>query len=794
MEIEDFHDLKVGSLVLARYEEDQEIYRAKVEKIVEEHGKRKVQVRFIDYGNSSQLGLESLFPWEKRYEVIRPQAVHCRMQLFSGQELREEESEEFRSVMRSLGPLSMKVHRVSAGDKEDVKLVVSLYHDGRDVLKDLPLLAGHFSEESVYQLSDLSNSVQLCSSVAIEALSAREKVEGWLQDREKERRENKISGKGNSRTDSGKERGKKEIKERSYKKDGQTSGKEERKSPEPEPVEKVFTFPSEDIRPQYEGKADTFVPPLASKSRLNANLGDQFSVTLSHVESPDEIYIATDRLIQTITWLDEELNNKRIETPAKVQEVKIGTVWMWNLSNDQYERVEVVKINHEAATVEVQLLDSGAHQGQIEISQLLRVPDGLARNLPGLVVRCHLSGIEATPEATLIVRKLLPLYRRFSAKVTDLSSQDSCGLEFIMDGEVMNKVLVEENLAVPILPKPGQVKENMASLTQQGVQSDRNKSLENDKNLSGSISLEEWDPMAEDYDDLDNNYRARDDDLEFVHSRYQSRQAVCPFYLKTGHCYKGEMCEERHTRLRHGAVTTDLLDVANTIETLDQPIIPTLGTTVRVHITHINSPTSFYVTFPHGDTNILTLTDEAKKYSVISSKYLELHSSMQESYRLKSRVLIPTSLPAPNTMVAVKVSGEWLRALVMDFVDSQNNLEVFLIDSGRVETVGLEDVRRLQDTFTILPCQALQAELSLVEPQNGGWTSEAALTMERLAGSADYMAGRVVMVSANKQLVMEIWSVKGEVEVDLCEELCQLGQAVKVTSSVKKRPSNVCPG
>ena len=56
--MEEYLRLEVDSLVLARYEVDQEIYRAKVER--KEERERKVKVRFSDYGNSSQLGLDNL--------------------------------------------------------------------------------------------------------------------------------------------------------------------------------------------------------------------------------------------------------------------------------------------------------------------------------------------------------------------------------------------------------------------------------------------------------------------------------------------------------------------------------------------------------------------------------------------------------------------------------------------------------------------------------------------------------------------------------------------------------------
>ena len=81
--------------MLARYEADQNIYRARVERVTEDGGERTVLVRFFDYGNASELGLESLFPWESRYDVIKPQAVTCRLRSYRSQELSREQLQEF---------------------------------------------------------------------------------------------------------------------------------------------------------------------------------------------------------------------------------------------------------------------------------------------------------------------------------------------------------------------------------------------------------------------------------------------------------------------------------------------------------------------------------------------------------------------------------------------------------------------------------------------------------------------------------------------------------------------------
>ena len=138
---EEFSDLEEGSLVLARYSEDQQIYRAQVEKvqIKETGGQKTVQVRFFDYGNSDELGVDSLFRWEERYDLIKPQAVSCRLTSSTNQLLSHQQTEEFSSTMRSFGKMRLRVLEVVhsgdsvgtclGGQRSGPDLVVQLFQD-----------------------------------------------------------------------------------------------------------------------------------------------------------------------------------------------------------------------------------------------------------------------------------------------------------------------------------------------------------------------------------------------------------------------------------------------------------------------------------------------------------------------------------------------------------------------------------------------------------------------------------------------------------------------------------------
>jgi len=93
--------LVVGGLILARYSDDGNVYRARVVKVVD----NTVTVRYIDYGNAEEGLLQSsLYTWDPALEVIPAQALLCCFSLpdgakFSGA-LDDNEMQKFREVMQ----------------------------------------------------------------------------------------------------------------------------------------------------------------------------------------------------------------------------------------------------------------------------------------------------------------------------------------------------------------------------------------------------------------------------------------------------------------------------------------------------------------------------------------------------------------------------------------------------------------------------------------------------------------------------------------------------------------------
>ena len=756
LSVEEFALLREGSLVLARFS-DQQIYRAQVEKVLLKSGQKTVRVRFFDYGNSDQVGVESLYRWEERYDLIKPQAVACALASCLVEQISQDLSEEFSSTMRSFGKMGLRVVKVlHSGDsvrtclggkrRSGPDLLVQLTKDDACVatsLKQSTLLREMFAvkDEAVFIRED--------------GMSFREKVEHFL------------SYEGERDTPPPPEiihhqvqnKKKKEGKSRASVADSsgglQTERKIGRKKVDQEDPPS-FPFPAEDIRAEYKEKVAKFIPPRPVKSPgLKIQLGEVLSFRMSYIKDTEEFYILPGQRYSQRVKVQPQPGQRLV--PAMAEEVELDTVWMVKLE-DFPERCLVLQVDREAGTVDLQGIDSGLQQSGLPLSHLFRVPDGPARDLPGLVVRCHLSGLfSKSREATEIMRDLFPSSKEVEARLTDLFNGESFGLDVICPNmEIFNDVLVTLNLAEVSF------QEISGSL---------------DVKMETETAENNWDPMADDYMDYSNNYKTTDEDIGFATDGYRSKQVVCPFFQNYGRCYKGELCEDKHVQLRAAAVTADKEEVV--INTLDQPEIPSRDRQVLLWISHIYSPSNFYVTFPHGDRDILTLSEEARK-ARHSREFLALFAEMQESYQGQSRGHGMESLPSLLALLAVRLGDQtWHRASLRQDEDQEGNLEVFLVDSGRLETVPREDVRKLQDRFTILPFQAHQAELNLLEPRSGGWRQEAAVTMRTLAEGCGHTSGRVVKVLLDEKLVMDVNTVRGEEEEeeDIGKRLCDLGLA-----------------
>ena len=145
-----------------------------------------------------------------------------------------------------------------------------------------------------------------------------------------------------------------------------------------------FIFPAEDIRDQFkdEDGAAKFIPPQGDISpSLKIQLQELFTFRMGNIQSTEEFYIFPGQNYRQMLKVQSQRSEEMI--PAKLEEMKIDTVWMVKLEV-LYERGQILRVDSEARTVDLQWIDSGFQQCRVPLSQLFRVPDGPARDLPGL--------------------------------------------------------------------------------------------------------------------------------------------------------------------------------------------------------------------------------------------------------------------------------------------------------------------------------------------------------------------------------------------------------------------------
>ena len=117
--------LREGHLVIAIYPVDNQMYRAKIEKVIlvssgsSSSGTDNIptfRVRYIDYGNICDVSGSQLYSWDEVLEIIPAQAVSCKLdtiKIFTKPlKVGSIEAIEFTEVLKQSNPVSIKVRKV----------------------------------------------------------------------------------------------------------------------------------------------------------------------------------------------------------------------------------------------------------------------------------------------------------------------------------------------------------------------------------------------------------------------------------------------------------------------------------------------------------------------------------------------------------------------------------------------------------------------------------------------------------------------------------------------------------
>ena len=217
---------------------------------------------------------------------------------------------------------------------------------------------------------------------------------------------------------------------------------------------------------------------------------------VSHLVSPDELYVhPVQETSGNLARLEEELQIKAVgEEVAREMEVVVGSVWAVH----QQEWFRVIVNSVENGRVTLQALDYGHYLLAIEVDQLHRLPAGLPSSLPGLAVRCHMVNVKPVQEgswdklALQVLTHCLQGEGQYTALLVE-RKESSLGLAIIVEDQGMFNT-VNQKL----------VKMGCAVSSMFGSQDDSD-----EKEDSGMVN--DWDPMAEDFNSSTNKHVTNDD-------------------------------------------------------------------------------------------------------------------------------------------------------------------------------------------------------------------------------------------------------------------------------------------
>ena len=490
---------------------------------------------------------------------------------------------------------------------------------------------------------------------------------------------------------------------------------------------------------------------------------------ICHIESSEMFHVHPiqeqtenfDKVEKELKKMEELLEKVNMDTVTE------GAVCVLR-QGDAMHRAVVTSSGSSDSSLSLILLDFGTPVFDLSNAELFVMPDvGKLCDLPGLAVPCKLAEIPPLSSENLIVskqilEKLLSPHLVYNALLTKKEAIN----EIIIFGE--ETTLNEEILDFfnfQCHPETDQEEVTRAEVT------------------------EGWNPMDDDYEDLTNNYKTNDNDLQVATDGYRSKRNRCPFFANSGRCYKGQFCEDTHDLPRPGAVTTDVEEII--IDTLEQQSWPRIGDTVLVKVVWIQSPGFFYIIFPYGPRSVSEITEEARKSPPKESAWTRMEAEMKDLYK-NARKYFMDCLPSPGEMVAVKGDGGWQRAFVtMDLSDV--SVEVFFVDRGYRKTELLKNLRILDPRFTSLPHQVYEACLDGIESVGSTWTKKSALLMESLLTYGDYNTAKI-MGSSGDKLRVELASVAENGVADISGVLCEANVAYKVEVKTPPTFSSHVPG
>ena len=736
--------LEVGGLVLARYRGDSRVYRAKLEEVVRNCSLPWVAtVRYLDYGNYEDRVLPcDLYPWDPLLDVVPPQAVLCC--LYGAPETQQsttfpkEVLKTFDTLMEKSGPFKLTVvkrlqppgHVFQPGtDFRKPELEVSLVtREGTNMLEKLrqdSVLRDYFQYSlscqppDVHVVSPLHLQCQTGSSPPYQASQAVSNVGWWLENKFEEKKESIV--------------------------DENLSEAENQRWSDPSqtPTEAVSdNSNTKECHPILEVKSLQLPmkPIFLPQQQPELNPKGEFLWMLGHLANPGEVWVQPlgPRLQQVEAALAVEppcLRRDELVVEESCWAVQTLGLLPPSLCSCTWLRVRVESVQDQQ--VAVRSLDYGTPL--VVTTESLHILSPGVTFVPGLAVRCHLSKLVATDqswgeEVSTALAQMLDWSSVYSALV-DEKVQDCLGIFIILepggeeDHTTVNHRLVEAGLA----------------------------RWEREEEDSGVVVGGGWDPMTQDFTTIANNYLTNDNDVQSAVQGYKSKARICQFFQNNdGHCWKGSYCQELHQLPKEGAVTTDQEELE--VEARQQLLLRPHTSPKQVLLAHVYSPSCFYLTFPNG-TRDLTLLSHLDLQRSTNPRHAIFQTNLDSFYDSSPKRFLLSSLPAPGSLLVVRLDRAWHRATVVSTpqagVEEDVVQTVLLVDEGREERVRLNDIRKLDPSFSTFPHQAVLSCLAEVEPLSDTWSPDATTFFTKFARSG-LLSATVLSHGSGEALVTQV--------------------------------------
>ncbi|XP_069183716.1 tudor domain-containing protein 1 [Procambarus clarkii] len=492
------------------------------------------------------------------------------------------------------------------------------------------------------------------------------------------------------------------------------------------------------------------VVPLSALPRVTLPLlqpsmdGQPRPVMLVHVNTPNHFYLhlvnsetaSLDRFCETMNdkYKDDDEILHVIELPVK-------SCWAARWSDGMWYRARILaniisspeKNSHKKCPkVKVLFIDYGDEE-ILSIKDIRFLHEDFTL-LPSLAIPCCLAQV-FPPAQKMIgsgwpsdsIKKFLDLCGgTWSVLFANFQQYHMSGTYSIIlrdsEGVVVNEELVAQGFAV-------------SNSTPQ--ESDHSEDRQKHKGLEDIGDAEEklpegWDPMSSAYLDHKNTVHHSDECAETVlyGMKNTDETRLCKYFRNGRRCPRREACRWEHSRARKG-VTVEKEIVLQ--ECLEPHPLALENAILAVVVTSIISPSKFHVYLPFGSNCLQQQTD----FEDETARTLELLLTAMEKYYTASRQ-VNKCLPAPGELKALcelkDGKLECSRVQILDVKEEEcvSQVQVFFIDFGYMEWVSDDQLRPLAAQFTHTPPQALQCGLTGVKPPLEGWHPSAVKYLREL--------------------------------------------------------------